>query len=159
MGQWKCAILNTDTTFGFTYGYIEVRAKIPKGQGMWPAIWTYNYDYAADEIDILEYLGGDPGRAYQTYHWPGSQKQFSVFTTDWSAAYHTWAVKWEPNLLVFYVDGVERGRHTTGVSTRRMYLMINNDAGCASCWGGPVDATTPYPNFVDVDYVRIYRKP
>jgi beta-glucanase (GH16 family) len=154
------AIINTDTKYFFTYGYVDVRVKLPKGQGMWPAVWLYNPAYTANEIDIVEFLGGHPTTVYQTFHpLGGGQTQFTAQAADWSLDYHHFAVRWLPGEIVFYIDDVEQGRVTEEVTAERMYLMINNDVGGPSSWGGAVDDSTQFPNFVDVDCVHIYQVP
>ena len=65
--NWNGGILSTDTTKRFQYGFVEVRAKLPKGPGFWPGIWLYG-GTSSDELDMMEWLGGDVSSVYQTYH-------------------------------------------------------------------------------------------
>lgn len=153
---WTGGILSTDTTKQFQYGYVEVRAQVPKGQGFWPAIWMYG-GTSADEMDIMEHLGGDPTTVYQTYHFPGGSHQDSPSGVDWTADYHTYGMKWEPGKLTYYIDGVQEGSWTDSVPARPMYLMLNLDVGAAGDWGGAPDASTPSPASFKVDYVHVYQ--
>ena len=64
---------------------------------------------------------------------------------------------WQTGLLIFYIDGIERGRVTTAVPSEKMYLMLDSDVGGSTAWSGPPDSSTPFPSYLDVDYVRVYQ--
>ncbi len=156
---YTSGIINSDQKYSFTYGYVDVRAKLPKGKGLWPAIWLYNPAYTVDEIDLMEFIGEDQATVYQTLHdRNGGENQFKGKNTDWSADYHNYAVNWQPGSLTFYIDGVETGRLTNLVPSEKMYLMVNLDVGGPSSWGGAADNTTAFPSTVDVDYVHVYQQ-
>ena len=154
--NWTGGILSTDTTKMFQYGFVEVRAQLPKGQGFWPAIWLYG-GATADELDTMEFLGGDASSVYQTYHFPGGFHQAHPSSADWTSGYHLFQMKWEPGRITFYVDNVETGSWTQSVPSRPMYLMLNFDVGGAGDWGGAPDGSTPSTAQFNVDYVRIYQ--
>lgn len=152
------------TTFGKfaqTYGYFEMRAKLPKGNGFWPAFWLLpiNLEWPP-EIDILEQLGQDPKTAYLTYHWKDAngnhQKDSSTSEGEnYTADFHIYALEWRPGLLVWYVDGIERKRLTKHVPNVPMYILANLAVG--GSWPKPPDATTPFPSYMDIDYIRAYQ--
>ncbi len=156
---YTSGIINSDQKYFFAYGYVDVRAKLPKGKGFWPAIWLYNPAYTLDEIDIMEFIGGDRTTIYQTLHTKnGGENQFTSKNPDWSTEYHNYAVRWEPGSLTFYIDGVQTGHLTNLVPSGKMYLMANLDVGGPSSWGGAPDGATTFPSSVDVDYVHVYQQ-
>jgi hypothetical protein len=146
--------------FNFLYGYLEVRAKLPAGQGLWPAIWMMpaSYNDANGELDVLEVLGNDPSRAYFTVHRHGSQDGHEWAGPDFSQDFHTFAVDWQPDHVAWYVDGIERARTTDPslICPEAMYPILNLAIG--GDWGGASNATTPVRAAMDVDYIRVWQK-
>jgi beta-glucanase (GH16 family) len=146
--------------FSFLHGYMEVRAKLPAGQGLWPAIWMMpaSYNDGNGELDVLEALMGDPTRAYFTVHRNGRQEGHEWVGPDFSTDYHIFGVDWEADHISWYVDGVERARttNTALICPEAMYPILNLAVG--GDWGGPPDATTVFPSSMDVDYIRIWQK-
>ena len=157
--------LTTYQKFKMKYGYVEMRAKLPKGQGLWPAFWLlHNQENGKrPEIDVVELLGGQSNLAYQTYHYYDnwtlrSSPSYQVWGPDFSQAFHTFGMKWEPGLITWYVDGVATNSHSSGnVSNEDMYLLVNLALGGA--WGGNVNSSTPFPARFTIDYIRAYRRP
>jgi beta-glucanase (GH16 family) len=162
----------------WTYGRFEVRAKLPQGQGIWPAIWMLPTDWkyggwpASGEIDIMELIGKEPSRAYGTLHW-GAPHTFEgghydlppgqVFADD----FHVFAVEWEPDEFRWFVDGqlyyTQRDWFTSSTKAQfpapfdqRFHLILNVAVGGA--WPGYPDETTVFPQSMIVDYVRVYEK-
>jgi beta-glucanase (GH16 family) len=150
--------------FTYKYGYAEARVDVPAGKGLWPAFWTLPADYSwPPEIDAMEILGDAPSVTHMTYHYldangahqgPGS----SWTGPDFSAGWHTFGVDWEPNAIVWYVDGVERNRFTdaSAITAKPQYLLLNLAVG--GNWPGSPDASTPFPSDYLVDYVRVWDK-
>jgi len=146
------------------YGYVEIRAKLPKGKGLWPAFWMlHNYDHdRRPEIDIVEYIGDKPNVVHNTYHYfenwqPKSSGTLDVWGPDYSQDFHTYAVRWEPGLIIWYVDGVESNRYQNGnVSWEDMYLLVNLAIG--GDWAGSPDGSTGFPAQMVIDYIRAYQK-
>ena len=66
--NWTGGILSTNGLHQFEYGFVEAYAKLPAGQGFWPAIWLYGSNPSSDELDMMEFLGGDVTHVYQTMH-------------------------------------------------------------------------------------------
>jgi beta-glucanase (GH16 family) len=148
-----------------TYGYFESRLRVPKGQGFWPAFWLLGAvgTTGVNEIDIHEILGNDPSTAYMTVHWGqsysvGHESDGSSFTgSDFSADFHTFGLRWDPDEVVWTIDGVERKTHTgDGVPQVNMYVILNLAIGGG--WPGAPDSTTPFPSNYDIDYVRAYQR-
>ena len=147
--------------FAFTYGFMEMRAKMPKGQGFWPAFWTLPVDGSwPPEIDLFEILGNDPTTVYMTYHW-GANNSSSGTTwkgPDFSAGWHTYALDWEPNAITWYIDGVERKQYTNAltITNKPMYLLANFAVG--GSWPGSPNSTTVFPADYQIDYIRVWQK-
>lgn len=146
--------------FSFQYGYMEVRARIPSGQGLWPAIWMMpaSYKDGDGEIDVMENLGQDPSTVYGTVHVHGQQQQHTFHGIDLSQGYHTYAVDWEPDHISWYIDGQLYGTttNTSLIPAEPMYPIINLAVG--GSWGGNPDATTPFPATMDIDYIHVWQK-
>ncbi len=155
----------------FTYGLVEMRAKLPKGQGIWPAFWMLDANSTGDyEIDAMELLGNEPAKMYMNYHWKNSsgvmqqnQTDFALTGTDFSADYHTFAIDWEPEAITWYVDGVARKTFTPAngsIYNGPMYILANTQVGSTNpnSWPGAPDASTVFPVDYSIDYVRVWQK-
>jgi hypothetical protein len=152
--------IDTHGAFSFQYGYVEWKAQIPAGQGLWPALWMLPEDGASPpEIDALEVLGNDPTTAYFTNHSPdGTQCAPQASFTNLSAAPHVYGVDWQPNSVTWYVDGTQVAQCTTAdgaISTTPMYLIMNLAVG--GSWPGPPNATTPFPAQMTIDWVHVWQ--
>ncbi len=165
--DYSSGLLVTRRSFLFEYGYVEVRAKIPAGRGLWPAIWLFRPDATYGEIDILEVLGHQPGRAYSTIHYQiedsgGAHHVEQTLVADNTGpsladGFHTYAVDWSATEIRFLIDGVEKGRAPTRPALNApMYLLLNLAVGGAGSWPGPVDGSTAFPASFDIDYARIW---
>ncbi|MEV6349852.1 family 16 glycosylhydrolase [Actinoplanes sp. NPDC051851] len=161
----------TNGRFTQKYGRFEASIKIPKGQGVWPAFWMLGDNLSSagwpqsGEIDIMENVGKEPNTVYGTIHGPGYSGGSAVggHTTASAAlgdAFHTYAVDWSPNLIVWYLDGTEYFRATpssvggnTWVFDHPFFMILNVAVG--GSWPGSPDATTSFPQTMLVDYVRV----
>ncbi len=155
--QYTSGQLNTRYTFAQQYGYFEVKAKLPAGQGLWPAFWMVPANGSwPPEIDIFEQLGKDPSTIYQTSHSTARTTQQQVAHLDNPDQFHTYGMLWDQNYLVWYIDGVEVGRQTTPSDMNQpMYMVLNLAVG--GSWPGNADATTPFPATMSIDYVHAYQ--
>ncbi|MEE9321253.1 MAG: family 16 glycosylhydrolase [Granulosicoccus sp.] len=155
------------TTFGkfkMRYGYVEMRAKMPKGKGLWPAFWLLhqNENGKRPEIDVVELLGQRPNVALHTYHYYDNWKLRSTPTFEtpgpnYADGFHTFAVKWEPGKITWLVDGRESKVHSNGnVAGEDMYLLLNLAVG--GWWPGNPDGSTQFPARFSIDYIRAYSK-
>ncbi|GAA3297662.1 family 16 glycosylhydrolase [Dactylosporangium vinaceum] len=165
--QWTSGRIQTAGKFTQQYGHIEARIQVPKGNGLWPAFWMLGGgNWPGDgEIDIMENVGRDPNTVYGTIHGPGYSGGNAVGGTrnigqPLGNAYHTFAVDWSPNLIVWTIDGSEYFR-ATPASTRgnpwvydHPFFIILNLAVGGSFPGSP-DGSTPSLNRMLVDYVHV----
>lgn len=148
--------------FEFTYGYVEIRARMPEGQGLWPAFWLASTDpTSGSEIDVVEFLGHEPQTVHLAMHYDDEsgehhEPQVTYVGEDFTAGWHTFAVDWSPEAVVWYVDGVERARQTVGVPAEPMYLIANLAVGGE--WPGEPDETTRFPAIYAIDYIRVYER-
>lgn len=150
--------------FTFTYGYVEMYAKLPAGAGLWPAFWLLPANLTwPPEIDIFEALGRQPNELLMTYHYPTAQKPDNsagrtllgpVFSSNW----HTYAMQWEPGSITWYIDGVKRFSYTnsSAVTSQPMYLIANLAIG--GSWQGSPTASTSFPSLYQIDYIRVWQK-
>ncbi|MDH2427183.1 discoidin domain-containing protein [Sphaerisporangium sp. TRM90804] len=176
--QYTSHRMNTGGKFTFTYGRVEARVKVPKGNGLWPAFWMMGADFLTGrpwpyngEIDIMEVLGKDTFTAYSTVHAPaynGGGGIGAPYTlpggADFASDYHVWAANWDSRGIVYTLDGrtvftlskdeVERTRGPW-VFDHPFYLILNLAVG--GDWPGPPDASTGFPKQMLVDYVRVYQ--
>jgi beta-glucanase (GH16 family) len=165
-----------NSTASWTYGRFEVRAKVPSGNGTWPAIWMLprkiNYGERLwldnGEIDIMETTGRKPGLVGQALFsdadnvWRGRRKygEFTVATAELD--FHTYAIEWLPGRIEFFIDGFKTfsERKLPGETWREwpfdqdFYLIINLAIG--GTLGGPVDPAA-LPAKLEVDYIRVYQ--
>jgi len=179
--------IDTSGKFAPVYGRFEIRGKLPGGKGLWPAYWLYpqNRDWAMErlmaqavtngleklipearpwysEIDIMEYLGHQTNITYGTLHYytfqgvkKSSAGKFKA-PVDLSTDFHIFALEWEPDQIRWYVDGKLYHSTTNGIPHAPHYLILNTAVG--GKWPGNPDATTTFPQFHDIDYVRVYQR-
>ena len=144
--------------FALKYGYVEMRAKLPKGKGLWPAFWLLSGDQSwPPEIDVMEVLGDSTNVDHMTLHdASGGSTGHTWSGPDLSADWHVYGVDWQPNAIVWYVDGVERWRFTdtSRIPAETMYLLLNLAVG--GDWPGSPDGSTVFPAYYEVDYVRAW---
>lgn len=160
---WEFGKACNNKAFNQAYGYFEMRARLPKGKGLWPAFWLVPADGSwPPEIDIVEVLGHSPSTIFQTYHYFDAtntrQKAGGVYQAhDVSSTFSTFGLDWRPELLIWYVDGRESFRFSgPGVTAKSMYVLLNLAVG--GSWPGDPDATTAFPAAMEVDYVRVFER-
>ncbi|MCJ7741929.1 MAG: family 16 glycosylhydrolase [Methanoregula sp.] len=167
--------LKTQGLFTFTYGRVEARMKLPYGQGLWPAFWMLGEDIdyvgwpSSGEIDIMEHIGRQPTHIYGTVHGPGYSGAGGVghFTTfpagTLSEEFHVYAIEWEPGEIRWYVDDNQFFKLMSDqvpgewVYDHPFFILINLAVG--GNWPGYPDDSTIFPQFLYVDYVRVYQRP
>ena len=157
--QYTSGLLTTRTSFAQQYGYFEVRAKLPTGQGLWPAFWLLPANGTwPPEIDIFEQLGNDPTTIHETSHSTVRNSISQVTHIDNPDQFHTYGMLWDQNYLVWTIDGVEVNRQTTPSDMNQpMYILLNLAVG--GTWPGNADPTTPFPATMSIDYVHVYQLP
>jgi beta-glucanase (GH16 family) len=152
--------INTYHSFSQEYGYFEMKAQLPAGQGLWPAFWLMPTDGSwPPELDVMEVLGNDPTKLYTTVH--TDQTGSHTMSTqgkvvgDMSSGYHTYGVDWEADKITFYFDGKEVYQVATPADMHKpMYMMANLAVG--GNWPGDADASTPFPANMNIDYIRAW---
>jgi beta-glucanase (GH16 family) len=114
------------------------------------------------EIDIMEFLGHEPHILYGTFHYrsfDGERRSSSgtwESSIDYTKDFHIYILEWEPDSLRWYIDGQLIHATTEGIPHKPHYLIINTAIGGG--WPGNPDSTTVFPQYHDIDYVRVYRK-
>jgi len=178
--EYTSASLTTKGKHEWTYGRVEVRAKLPAGRGTWPAIWMLGTNItqvgwpACGEIDIMEFVGFLPGVIHanvhmQKYnHTKGTGKGDKVVLKDAPEGFHVYAMEWYPDRLDFFVDQTKyftfknenppnQRNADSWPFDRPQYLILNLAIGGA--WGAQkgIDESI-FPARFLIDYVRVYRK-
>ncbi len=173
--EYTSASLITLGKANWKFGRIEVRAKVPAGQGAWPAIWLMGINRTkvgwpkCGEIDLLEFIGDrDPKTVYGTIHYPKDGKYKSNGGTiktpqPLSDDFHLYALTWDENEIKWFFDN--QLYHTFALETanepdgnafhKHFYLLINLAMGAN--WPGPINPDHTPMKFI-VDYVRVYQQ-
>ncbi|MEK7818787.1 MAG: glycoside hydrolase family 16 protein [Bacteroidota bacterium] len=151
----------------WTYGRFDVRAKLPFGQGIWPAFWMLPTDWEyggwplSGEIDIMELLGHETTKVYGTIHYgpphqyPGGS--YILPTGTFVNAYHVFTVVWDSLGFTWYVDDVKYFSVLKEKPfDKRFHILLNLAVG--GNWPGSPNEFTTFPQAIIVDYVRVYMK-
>lgn len=168
-GKWQSGMLaaidKTGKGFAQKFGYFEIRARFPAGDGLWPAFWLIGVDRSThtSEVDVVEHYGRFPGRYTASIHvWDRKDSTKSrslherVPVADGSlySDFHSYGVSVEADFIRFYFDRREVWRTRTPAEHRqRMYPILNLGLG----GGWPIDKA-PSPAFLLVDYVRVWQR-
>lgn len=176
--EYTSAKLHTQGKGDWQYGRFEIRAKLPEGRGIWPAIWMMPSDYhrygrwpTCGEIDIVEIVGHEPGTLHGTLHYGQPWKNSGAHTVlpggrKFSDDFHVFALEWGPGFMKWLLDGrvyqTQDDWYTSHPGARwpapfdqPFYLQLNVAVG--GNWPGYPDGTTKFPQRMVVDYVRVYR--
>nr|CAA88008.1 laminarinase [Thermotoga neapolitana] len=176
--DYTSARITTEGKFEIKYGKIEIRAKLPKGKGIWPALWMLGNNIGevgwptCGEIDIMEMLGHDTRTVLRTAHGPGYSGGASIGVAyhlpeevpDFSEDFHVFSIEWDENEVEWYVDGqlyhvlskdelAELGLEW--VFDHPFFLILNVAMG--GYWPGYPDETTQFPQRMYIDYIRVYK--
>ena len=158
------------------YGRIEVRAKLPAGQGLWPAIWMLPSEWKyggwpnSGEIDIMEHVGHTEGTVYGTVHTGlynhlnGTDVGGSTNLDSVNNKFHTYSIEWSEEKIDFFVDeknyftfkNDQKGISRTWPFNENFHLIMNVAVG--GNWPGSPDNTTIFPQHLVVDYVRVFER-
>ncbi len=157
----------------FQYGRIDIRAKLPEGQGIWPAFWMLgaNIDEvgwpACGEIDIMEMVGHEPNKSHGTAHW-GNRGENSTFLGNsfslgekFSERYHVFTLVWEFDSIDWYVDESKihslTSAQVNGIwrFNEPFFFIFNTAVG--GNWPGDPDDTTVFPQRMEIDYIRVFQ--
>lgn len=176
--DYTSARLKTQGLFSQAYGRFEARIKLPAGQGLWPAFWMLGDNFSSagwpkcGEIDIMENVGKEPGINHGSLHAPSSTAATSDLTATitlpagqtLSNDFHIYAVEWEPDAIRFYLDTNLYATFSAAqlpgggmwVFDHRFFLILNVAVG--GDWPGSPDDTSEFPQTMQVDYVRVYKR-
>ncbi|HEV2692360.1 MAG TPA: glycoside hydrolase family 2 TIM barrel-domain containing protein, partial [Verrucomicrobiae bacterium] len=183
--NYTSAKLKTLGLFSKKYGRFEFKAKLPSGQGYWPALWmmpkdeVYGTWAASGEIDITENKGNNPSNVLGTIHYGGmypnnthsSGPSFNFSSGDSVTNFHVYALEWTNNAIRWYVDNQLYETQTswwsssnpTNTNIRNPYpapfdqsFYIIMNLAVGGNFGGNPDGTTVFPGEMQVDYVRVY---
>jgi beta-glucanase (GH16 family) len=173
--SYTSARLATKNKGDWRYGRLEIKAKLPAGKGLWPAIWMLPTDWAyggwphSGEIDILENVGYWPDSALSTIHTGlynganGQQKTAGVNRKDLSTAFHVYSIEWTADGIAFFIDNLQFHQFKNDKTNseawpfdKTFHLLLNIAVG--GNWGGKfgVDDSI-FPQKMEIDYVRVYQ--
>lgn len=164
---YTSARLKSEGKYKFTYGKIEVKAKLPLGGGTWPAIWMLGSDYATNtwpacgEIDIMEHKGNEPNVIHGTLHYPGNSggngNSNTTTITNAASEFHIYKAIWSPASVKIYVDDVlfHTVANDSSLPFNKDFFMILNVA-IGGTFGGTIDSAFSQAT-MEVDYVRVYQ--
>ena len=165
--NYTSARIKTQGIYGFTYGRVEISAKLPSAAGTWPALWMLGSNItntiwpACGEIDIMEQKGTELNKIYGTVHYPGHSGGGGVGSTlmiaNASSQFHKYTLDWSAVSIKMYVDNVlfVTVPNTGALPFNQDFFLIFNLA-MGGTFGGTID-----PSFtsdtMEVDYVRVYK--
>jgi beta-glucanase (GH16 family) len=152
---YMSGIITSQPSFSQTYGYFEMRAKLPRGKGLWPAFWLLPADHSwPPEIDVMESIG-DPTHVFLTTHSKGDDNKSLEYRIS-GDDFHTFAVSWDEREIIWYIDGRRAGSKATPRDMHKPMFMLAN-LGVGGYWPGHPDASTRFPAIYSIDYIRAYR--
>lgn len=171
---YTSARMKTQNNQSFTYGRVDIRAKLPKGQGMWPALWLLGNNInsvgwpACGEMDMMELLGQEPDKVYGTIHWGANfashqsiSANYVLSSGSFDQQFHVYSLIWRQDSIKLYVDdqqyfGVSRNQVTSPYPFDNAFFFIFNIA-VGGNWPGSPDGTTIFPQRMIVDYIRVFQ--
>ncbi len=180
MDQYTSARLHTGKHHSWTHGRVAARMQLPYGNGMWPAFWMLgaNIDEnggdtpwpSSGEIDIMEFYGSkDNGAVEANIHYAGADgnhrnmgaRKFKLDNGWFAEQFHVFEMEWDEEKITWYIDGREYATHslTDPVYSefhQPFYILFNLAVG--GKYSGRPDATTMFPQYLYVDWVRVYQK-
>ena len=175
--EYTSARILTKGLYEFTYGKVEARLKIPSGQGMWPAFWMLGADVdmigwpGCGEVDIMENLGREPSLVHGSVHGPAISYSgtdisngyaYMLENGNFSDDFHVYGIEWETDAIRWYVDdniyysvNLKDFDRAKWVYDHPFFIILNVAVGGG--WPGLPDETTVFPQYMIVDYVRVYQ--
>lgn len=173
--NYSSSRMTTQNKKAFTFGRIDIRAKLPIAKGMWPALWMLGSNIstvswpACGEIDIMELIGTDPNTIHSTLHWGASLQShaskgsgYTSTSGDFSQKFHVFSTVWVKDSIKFLVDDhLFLSTSKTDVGTANypfndpQFFIFNLAVG--GDWPGPPDDATAFPQRMFVDYVRVFQ--
>ncbi|MGI4793767.1 MAG: glycoside hydrolase family 16 protein [Janthinobacterium lividum] len=157
---WTSGVITQNRDLALCYGYFEMVAKLPLGQGLWPAFWLMPAAIGtAGELDVMEQLGHDPKTIYCTPH--GAPPYVAicqpVTVPDVTAGFHKYGLLWTKEFCTWFFDDKQVDQQPTPPEANAPHFMLANLAvGDVGSWPGPYDATTPSPSVMTVRSIASY---
>jgi beta-glucanase (GH16 family) len=173
--SYTSARMKTEDKQIFTYGRVDIRAKLPAGQGLWPALWLLGNNIntvgwpACGEIDMMELLGQVPNKVYGTIHWgadPASGAQYGTTYTlpsgSFDQQFHVYSMLWQQDSIKLYIDdqqyfSASKADVSGTYPFNSNFFFIFNVAIGGNFPGSP-DGTTTFPQRMVVDYIRVFQQ-
>jgi beta-glucanase (GH16 family) len=158
--SYSSGLLSSKRSFNQKYGLFEIRAKIPKGKGLWPAFWLLPLNGSwPPELDVLEILGDNPQKLYVSWHSNAGGKHTSetkgIDVPDASEDFHTYSVYWTKDFIEWFFDDIQVASKPTPQDFHQpMYMLVNLAVGGG--WPGAPDKTTQFPAKYSIDWIRAY---
>lgn len=173
--NYTSARMTTQNKKVFQYGRIDIRAKLPVAQGLWPALWMLGTNIptagwpACGETDIMELIGKNPNQVVGSIHWAQANgtsgtvnNSYSLSSGDFSQQFHVFSLIWKQNYVQILVDGIPYMTATdasissgTWPFNAPAFLIFNVAVG--GNWPGSPTAATTFPQRMFVDYIRVFQ--
>jgi len=173
--NYTSARIKTQHKKTFQFGRIDIRAIMPKGKGLWPAFWLLPQDNVyggwpkSGEIDMMELVGQEPSKVSGTLHYgPGPNstyisRNYFLPASDFNDQFHVFSIEWSQDQIKWYVDDnlystinkTDMGANIYPFN-EKFYFIINLSVG-GNLPGAP-DASTLFPQWLIIDYIRVYQK-
>ncbi len=163
--EYTSGMIASHDKYSFKYGYAEMRAKFPRGNGFWSDFWLLSQNKSwPPELDIAEFVGSDTNRMHMTVHYRNGSGARESSSGNWAGpdfagGYHTFGVLWEADKIVWYIDGTEVRRYTNSGNIPKdpMYLVATH--ALSKAWtNSPPDSSTPFPTYFDIDYIKVWQR-
>lgn len=163
--------LKTQGKYSFKYGRVDIRAKMPHGKGLWPALWLLGNNINevswpdCGEIDIMEMIGDKESITYGTAHWDFENTYASSGGNynngeDLDQEFHVYSIDWDPQRIIWFLDDKEY--YTLSITDPEMsefhqpfFFILNVAVG--GNWPGQPDSATEFPTSMEVDFVRVFQ--
>jgi len=164
--------IKTQDKFSFQYGRVDIRTKVPGGEGIWPANWMLGDSFstigwpACGEIDIMEYRGADPtiihGAIHTNSSYGGTVNHATTIVPTAETDFHIYSIEWDETKISFLVDNVQFYVYEPTVYNpdtwpfdASFFILLNVAVG--GSFGGPVNNSI-FPQTMEIDYVKVYQK-
>jgi beta-glucanase (GH16 family) len=172
--NYTSARIKTEGIQQFTYGRIDIRAKLPVAHGMWPALWMLGSNISTvpwpgcGETDIMELVGSNPSQVTGSMHWQQSDgsegtynNNYDLSSGDFSQQFHVFSLLWQHDSVQFYVDdnlyvNGSIANVTSGTYPFNLPFFFIFNVAVGGNFPGPPDNTTIFPQRMFVDYVRVF---
>ncbi len=161
----------TKDKFDFKYGRVDIRAALPTGQGVWPALWMLGSNFSTvgwpecGEIDIMEIVGHEPNKLHGTAHWSNAGSHASNggsinASSSLHNEFHVYSITWNDTQIKWFLDDVQY--HVLNISSSELSEFQNNfffifNVAVGGNWPGSPDSTTEFPQRMIVDYIRVFQ--